>query len=178
MKFQEHSISGLYTIIPVIHQDERGGFHRSFCEEELTKHGINFEVKQGNISVNLKKHTLRGFHHQSEPTKESKILTCVIGSIYNVVLDLRRDSKTKKQWVAIEISSEKRESIHVPAGCSNAFLTMSDNTIVHYYMGDLFSPDTYRGIRYNDPRFGFEWPCEPAVISEKDLNYPNYQEDY
>ncbi len=174
MKFNEHSISGLLTILPDLYHDERGVFRRSFCKYELKKQGINFEVQQGNLSENFCKYTLRGFHYQVEPTRESKILTCVTGSLYNVVLDLRRDSKTFKQWVAIEISSNQRENIHVPPGCANAFLTMADQTIVHYYMGDFFSSETYRGIRYNDPAFGFEWPCEPKVISERDLNFPDY----
>ncbi len=177
MKLLEHKIAGLYTIRPDLHKDERGVFCRSFCEKEFVQHGIPFKVKQGNISENFMKHTLRGFHYQVEPTKESKILTCVIGALYNVVLDLRHDSETYKEWVALEISSEQRESIHVPTGCANAFITMADQTIVHYYMGDFFSPDTYRGLRYNDPSFSFKWPCEPAVISEKDLNYPDFREE-
>ena len=177
MRVKEHSLTGLFTIFPDLHFDERGVIRRSFCKEELTKHGIFFEVKQGNISENLSKHTLRGFHYQLEPSHESKIITCVTGALYNVVLDLRKFSDSFKQWVAIEISSSQRESIHIPVGCANAFLTMEDHTIVHYYMGDFFSPDAYRGIRYNDPAFGFEWPCEPVVISERDLKFPDYMDD-
>ena len=89
---------------------------------------------------------------------------------------LRKTSKTYKQWVGLKISSEKRESIYVPAGCANAFLTMENNTIVHYYMGDSFSPDTYSGIRYNDPTFSVEWPHRPETISETDLNIPDFEE--
>ena len=177
MKLQEHSISGLYTILPNLHQDERGVFRRSFCEKVLVENGIHFEAKQGNISENFRKNTLRGFHYSIQPTQESKILTCVTGSLYNVVLDLRKESKTYRQWVSMKISSDDRVSVLVPHGCANAFLTMSDQTIVHYYMGDFFSADTCRGIRYNDPAFGFEWPCEPKVISERDLNFPDYRGD-
>ena len=106
MKLQEHKITGLYTIRPDLHKDVRGVFCRSFCENELAQYGKNFRVKQGNISENFMKYTLRGFHYQVEPVKESKILTCVIGALYNVVLDLRSDSETYKEWVALEISSE------------------------------------------------------------------------
>jgi len=141
------------------------------------RHGVNFVVKQGNISENFKKHTLRGFHYHTQQTYESKVLSCITGSIYNVVIDLRENSKTFRQTVVLEISAEERESIHVPAGCANAFLTMSDQTIVHYYMGDFFNPDTYKGIRYNDPSFKVRWPCEPEIISDRDLNFPNYQKD-
>ena len=89
--------------------------------------------------------------------------------------DQRKDSKTFHKYDVLEISSEGRESIYVPAGCANAFLTMSDNTILHYYMGDFFNQNTYKGIRYNDPAFGVEWPCEPQIISERDLNFPNFK---
>jgi len=174
MKFLKQKINDLYLIKHDLHQDERGVFRRSFCEDEFTKYGIDFKVKQGNISENYKKHTLRGFHYQIFPSNESKVISCVTGSLYNVVIDLREDSKTYHEWVALEISSINKESIYVPAGCANAFLTMSENTIVHYYMGDSFSPDTYHGIRYNDPMFLVDWPCEPKIISEKDLNIPDY----
>ncbi|MCW8899147.1 MAG: dTDP-4-dehydrorhamnose 3,5-epimerase family protein [Gammaproteobacteria bacterium] len=174
MKFIPQIIPDLSLIIPDLHQDERGVFRRSFCKQEFKDNGINFDVMQGNISENFNKHTLRGFHYQIEPSKESKVISCVAGSLYNVVIDLRRDFETYKQWVALEISAVKKESIHVPAGCANAFLTMDDNTIVHYYMGDSFSPNTYHGFRYNDPMFSVEWPCEPQVISEKDLNFPDF----
>ena len=94
MNFQPLKIPGLLVSIPEIHQDERGRFHRSFCENELAKSGITFQVKQGNFSDNLRMHTLRGFHYQQVPTQEAKLLACVTGAIYNVVLDLRRKSKT------------------------------------------------------------------------------------
>ncbi len=176
MIFKEQSLNGLFLIVPELHKDERGVFHRSFCQKEMVQHGIKLEVKQGNISENFSKHTLRGFHYQIKPTYESKILSCITGSLYNVVIDLRIKSNTHLQSVVLEISAEERESIHVPAGCANAFLTMSNQTVVHYYMGDFFNPDTYRGIRYNDPAFKVEWPCEPEIISDRDLNFPDYQE--
>lgn len=174
MIFVKQKIKGLYLIKPSPHADDRGIFHRSFCENEFAKVGLNFNVKQGNISENFKKNTLRGFHYQKPPSNEAKVISCITGDLYNVVIDLRESSSTYHEWVAISLSSEKRESIHVPAGCANAFLTMTDNTIVHYYMGDSFNPDTYYGIRYNDPMFSIKWPVEPEVISDKDLNIPDY----
>ena len=175
MNFQPLKIPGLLVSIPEIHQDKRGRFHRSYCEKELAELGITFQVKQGNLSDNLKKNTLRGFHYQQVPTEEAKILACVTGTIYNVVIDLRPTSQTFQQWENIEISAENRQAIHVPAGCANAFLTLEENTIVHYYMSEFFVPDTYRGIRYNDPFFNVEWPHEPMVISERDASFRNYQ---
>jgi len=175
MKFIEQSIPDLYLIISDLHQDNRGVFRRSFCENEFRKNGINFNSVQGNISENFKKHTLRGFHYQKSPSKESKVLSCITGSLFNVVIDLREDSKTYHKSAIIEISSDEKESIYVPSGCANAFLTMTDNTIVHYYMGDFFSRETYHSIRYNDPMFDIKWPYEPQIISEKDLKIPDYQ---
>ena len=174
MKFIKQKINDLYLIKHDLHEDERGVFRRSFCKDEFTKYGIDFKVKQGNISENYKKHTLRGFHYQISPSNESKVISCITGKLYNVVIDLRENSPTYHQWIALEISEITKESIYVPAGCANAFLTMSENTIVHYYMGDSFSPDTYHGIRYNDPMFSVDWPFEPKVISQKDLNISDY----
>ena len=174
MKFISQNINDHFLIIPDLHRDERGVFRRSFCKEIFEKNGVNFNSLQGNISENFNKHTLRGFHYQSSPSDESKIITCVTGALFNIVLDLRKKSKTYKQWSSLEIDSNKRQSIYVPAGCANAFLTLEDNTIVHYYMNDLYNPNTYKGIRYNDPSFSFKWPFEPKVISEKDLNFPDF----
>ena len=174
MKFISQHIKDLFLIIPDLHSDNRGVFRRSFCKEIFEKNGVNFNSLQGNISENFNKHTLRGFHYQSSPSDESKIITCVTGALFNIVLDLRKKSKTYKQWSSLEIDSNKRQSIYVPAGCASAFLTLEDNTIVHYYMNDLYNPNTYKGIRYNDPSFSFKWPYEPKIISEKDLNLPDF----
>ena len=175
MIFEKQKIDGLFLIKPSPYEDNRGIFHRSYCDAELAKAGINFIVKQGNISENFKKHTLRGFHYQKQPSNESKIISCITGSLFNVVIDLRKNSETYHQSVALNISSYLKDSIHVPSGCANAFLTLEDNTIVHYYMGDSFNPNTYSGFRYDDPMFSVKWPFEPKVISEKDLNFIDYQ---
>ena len=174
MNFIPQKIDGLFLILPNLHDDERGVFRRSFCKEEFEKSGVKFDALQGNISENFNIHTLRGFHYQSSPSNESKIISCVTGSLFNIVLDLRKKSNTYKQWSSLEINSKDRQSIHVPAGCANAFLTLENNTIVHYYMNDFYNPNTYKGIRYNDPNFSFVWPFKPQIISEKDLNFPDF----
>ena len=174
MKFISQNIKDHFLIIPEPHQDERGVFRRSYCQDEFSKYGIDFKVKQGNISENLHKHTLRGFHYQLPPSNESKIITCVTGALYNVVLDIRIKSKTYKQWAALEISSKKRESIYIPAGCANAFLTLEKNTVIQYFMGDFYKPKLYRGFRYDDPYFSIKWP-KPKVISRKDLSFKKFK---
>lgn len=177
MKFIEQSIKGLYLIEPAVFADERGVFRRSFCQNELKEAGIEFTVCQGNISENFSKFTMRGFHFQKMPSAESKILTPITGALYNVVLDLRRDSDTFLKWQSMEVRSSERESLLVPAGCANAFLTIHENTIVHYYMGDFFKTATYSGFRYNDPFFNIPWPVEPLVISERDRDFPDFNLD-
>ena len=174
MKFKTQSIEGVVLIVADVHQDERGGFHRSFCEEAFSKSAIEFKVKQGNISRNRRKHTLRGFHYQAFPTQEAKVLSCIEGAIYNVVLDLREDSSTRHKWEAVELDSGAGQSLHVPPGCANAFITLQPNTVVHYYMSEFFREETYRGIRFDDPYFKVVWPAKPAMISSRDASFPDF----
>jgi len=174
MNFIATTIPGLLRIIPDVYEDNRGRFHRTFCGNELVEAGTQFTVRQGNLSDNLAKLTLRGFHYQKFPTLEAKVITCVTGAIYNVVIDLRPDSPTLYQWESLEVSAAERHSIHVPAGCANAFLTLDNNTSVHYYMSEYFVPDTYRGIRYNDPFFNVSWPYLPEIISPRDAAFPDF----
>jgi dTDP-4-dehydrorhamnose 3,5-epimerase len=174
MKFFNQSIEGLVLIKPEVFEDNRGTFRRTFCSNELKSNGIEFSVCQGNVSENLTQFTMRGFHYQKNPGSESKILTPICGGIYNVVIDLRPNSRTFLKWLAIELLSSRRESLHVPAGCANAFLTIADDTVVHYYMGDYFKSESYSGFRYDDPYFKVQWPHSVAVISDRDSSLPNF----
>jgi dTDP-4-dehydrorhamnose 3,5-epimerase len=117
---------------------------------------------------------MRGFHYQVRPYEESKTISCLQGSLYDIVVDIRPNSKTFLKWRAFELDAQNRTSLHVPAGCANAYLTMSDNTLVHYYMSECYAPESYRGFRYNDPLFRCMWPREPMVISEKDAAFPDF----
>ena len=174
MNFSELSISGTFIIEPELFCDERGVFRRHYCTEEYAKHGINTEVMQGNVSENPHQYTLRGFHYQLEPHAEGKTVSCITGAVYNIVVDLRKKSKTYLKWEAVTLDSERRNQIYVPPGCANAFLTIKQNTIVHYYMSQLYAPNSYRGFSYRDPKFNFKWPGPIEHISEKDNNLPNY----
>ncbi len=174
MKFIELSLRGVWLIEPEVFSDERGAFRRHFCADEFGAHGLAPTVAQGNISENLQCGTLRGFHYQVGGSEEAKTLSCMTGLIYDVVVDLRLDSPTFMQWVSVEISAEDRRSLHVPAGCANAWLTTAPNTVLHYYMSEKFSPQSARGFRYNDRAFGCRWPMEPSVISERDRTFPGF----
>ena len=175
MKFEELEIKGAFLIHAEPFEDERGVFRRNFCKKEFAEYGISTNVAQANISENTHRHTIRGFHYQIHPFGESKTMTIIKGRIHDIILDLRKDSSTYLEWVSLELSPGQRTSFHVPAGCANAFLTMEDNTLVHYYSSFPFTANAERGIRYNDPLFNFEWPCEkPAHLSEKDATWPNF----
>ena len=175
MIFHEQKLPGVYIIEPEPFADDRGVFRRHFCDKEFAENGIVTDVRQSNISENKYAYTLRGFHYQTPPYGEGKTLSCLKGSIYDIIVDVRPGSPTYMQWISIELNEENRYSIHIAPGCANAFLTMEDNCLIHYYCSQPYTPEAECGIRYNDPAFKFEWPTEPTVISEKDLNHPDYK---
>jgi dTDP-4-dehydrorhamnose 3,5-epimerase len=154
-------------------KDKRGFFVRDFCSNELKK--LNFRIKQVNISYNKKKYTLRGFHYQNKPYAESKIISCISGEIFNVCIDLRKKSDTYLKIFKKRLSDKVYQSLHVPAGFANAYLTLKPNTKILYYMSKLYKPKFEEGIRYNDPFFKIFWPSKPKIISKKDLNFTNFK---
>ena len=175
MRYKELNIKGAYLITSDVYIDERGRFMRTYCVDSNQEKGINTDFSQGNLSINPKKATLRGFHYQISPHEEAKTLTCVCGSIFNVIIDLREDSPTYEKVDKRVIKSENAESIHVPNGCANAWITLENHTIIHYYMSNKYKPETGGGIRFDDKYFSIEWPIEPEVISKKDLEYEDYK---
>ena len=175
MNFIQQRLPGVFLIEPTPYIDERGVFRRHFCEQEFSQHGIVTDISQCNVSENRYARTLRGFHYQTPPFGEGKTLSCLKGSIYDIIVDLRPESPTYMQWISFELNEENRYSIHIAPGCANAFLTLVDNCLIHYYCSQTYAPIAERGIRYNDAAFNFEWPVEPSLISDKDLSHPNYQ---
>ena len=175
MIFVEQKIKGVWIINPTPFEDERGLFRRHFCNEEFLENDIEINISQSNVSENKYKKTLRGFHYQLAPNQEAKTLSCFKGSIFDVIVDLRKDSSTYKKWISAELTEKNRSMIHVPKGCANAFMTLNDDSIIHYYCSDPYAPESEKGIRYNDPSFDFIWPYEPKLISQKDLNHPDYK---
>ena len=174
MIFIEQKIKGVWLINPTPFEDDRGIFRRHFCNKEFKLNNIDINISQSNVSENKYKGTLRGFHYQLAPNQEAKTLSCFNGRIYDIVVDLRKDSATYKQWISVELTQDNRSMVHVPKGCANAFLTLEDKCIIHYYCSDPYVPKNEKGMRYNDPSFDFKWPYEPKIISEKDLNHPDY----
>ena len=176
MKLHPKKLSGVFLIEPTPFEDDRGVFRRHFCDQEFSEKGIITDVRQCNVSENRYAHTLRGFHYQIPPFGEGKTLSCLKGSIYDIIVDLRPESQTYMQWESFELNEDNRCSIHIPPGCANAFLTLEDECLIHYYSSQPYTPSAECGIRYNDPAFGFEWLFDPAVISEKDMSHPDYQQ--
>lgn len=175
MKFCELPLNGAYIIELELLQDERGFFARSFCKEEFKLHGLKSQFEQCNVSFNLKKGTLRGMHYQIGECSEAKLVKCTMGKIYDVIVDLRPDSKTYKKWAGVELSAKNRTMIYIPEGFAHGFQTLEDESEVFYQMSVTFAPNNARGIRWNDDSIGIRWPIEkPTVISLKDQSYPDY----
>lgn len=175
MKFHKSKINGSFTIIPDSYEDERGIFRRHFCFREFKENGIPNNIEQANVSENKHPYTLRGFHYQIYPHQEGKTLSCIKGSIFDVILDIRKDSPTYMQWQSFELNEDNKKSVFIPPGCANAFLTLDSDCLIHYYCSKSYEPNSEKGIRFNDPSFKISWPHQPKVISEKDLNHPDYK---
>ncbi len=172
MIFKKTKIEGLYIIEPELKVDERGYFTRIFCQEELVKTGLSFNVAQINQSLTKKKGTIRGMHFQKPPKAEDKIVQCLKGAIYDVVIDLRPDSSTYSQWVAEELSGQNKKMFFIPKGFAHGFQALVDNCEVQYFVSEFYSPEYARGIRWNDSRFNIQWPIKNPILSKKDKNWP------
>ncbi|WP_019552557.1 dTDP-4-dehydrorhamnose 3,5-epimerase [Propionispira raffinosivorans] len=171
MIFKELAIPGVYLISIEKHEDERGFFARSFCQKEFAEYGLCTEFLQCNLSYNKKKGTLRGMHYQIPPYEEVKVVSCLQGAIYDVALDVRKNSKTYGKWVAAELSAENHQMLYIPAGVAHGFQSLRDDSIVYYQMGSFYQPDSGEGIGYNDERFNIQWPILDKIISKKDQSY-------
>jgi dTDP-4-dehydrorhamnose 3,5-epimerase len=175
MQFTETKLKGAFIIEPEKLEDDRGFFARSWCEREAAAYGLRPKWVQCNISFNKQKATLRGMHYQSAPFAEAKLVRCTMGAIYDVFIDLRPDSCTLKQWVAIELSAENRRMLYIPEEFAHGFLTLCDKTEIFYQMSQFHAPTHAGGVRWNDPAFAIEWPCDVRVISDKDRHYPDFR---
>lgn len=145
---------------------------RQFCRKELAEHGLNFEMCQCNISGNTKKGTLRGLHYQKYPYPEIKIVSCLQGSFFDVVVDLRPTSATYLQHISMELSASNHKMLYIPPLMAHGFQTLEDNTVAYYQLGEFFHPEAYSGVRWNDPKLNIVWPdCDNRIINHRDNNY-------
>jgi dTDP-4-dehydrorhamnose 3,5-epimerase len=177
MIFKETSIPGAYIIDLERLEDERGFFARSWCQREFIERGLDPCVVQCNISYNRSRGTLRGMHLQLPPFAEAKLVRCIRGAIYDVILDLRLGSPTYLQWFGIELSDENYTSLFIPQGLAHGFITLYDEAEIFYQMSEFYSPECAVGVRWNDPCFNIRWPAPVRVISAKDQAYPDFDPD-
>lgn len=174
MIFSQTALPGAFLIDPERLEDERGFFARSFCTTEFEAHGLHTACAQCNISFNPKRGTLRGMHFQLPPHQEAKLVRCTQGAIYDVIIDLRPESPTFRQYLGAELNAANRRMLYIPPGLAHGFQTLEHNTEVFYQMSAPYSPAAAAGIRYDDPAFSIPWPLPISSVSEKDLSFPDY----
>jgi dTDP-4-dehydrorhamnose 3,5-epimerase len=172
--FTETPLAGAFLIELEKRGDDRGFFARAFCEKEFRSHGLVTGFVQVNDSLSATKGTLRGMHYQLPPAAEVKLVRCIKGALHDVILDLRPDSPTFGRSFGAELSAENRRMLYVPKGFAHGFVTLEDNSEAFYFVDEFYAPQRERGIRWNDPRFGIEWPLAPRVLSEKDANQRDF----
>ena len=174
MIFAETPLKGAFVIEPERSHDARGFFARTWCQHEMEAHGLNPRLVQCSISFNLRKGTLRGLHYQAAPHEEAKLIRCTRGSLYDVIVDLRRDSPTFLGHFAIVLGAGNRTMLYVPEGCAHGFQTLEDETEIFYQMTESYEPASARGVRWNDPVFGITWPDADRLINDRDRTYPDF----
>jgi len=175
MIFSETKLNGAYVIEPEKYEDERGYFARVFCENEFKSHGIKLNMVQSNIGFSSKKGTIRGLHYQVYPHAEVKLIRCLSGSIFDVIIDLRPESPTYRQWFGIELNSKNNQMLLVPEYFAHGYQSLVDNTEVFYQVSQFYMADAERGIRWDDPAFNIQWPeMIHPIISEKDKSWPDF----
>ena len=171
MLYTQTKLRGAFIIDVERIVDERGFFARSWCQREFAERGLDARLVQCSVSYNARKGTLRGLHYQLPPFAETKLVRCTRGAIYDVIVDLRHDSPTFLEWAGAELNADNRRALYVPKGFAHGFLTLEDDTEVFYQMSEFYAPAYARGVRWNDPLFGIEWPGPVSTLSEKDQRY-------
>ena len=177
MIFTETKLDGVFIIEPEKIEDERGFFARVWDKEVFEEMRLDPKLVQCNISFNKKRGTIRGMHYQIHPYEEAKLVRCTKGSVFEVMIDLRPNSKNFKKWQSVEISSENYKMLYVPEGFALGFQTLEDDTELHYQMSQKYVAEYARGIRWDDKIFKISWPLKPTVISKKDLSYKAFESE-
>lgn len=172
MKFIQTEIPGVWIIELEYKEDERGFLARVFCENEFKSHGLNTYWPQCNITLTRRRGMIRGLHYQDYPKPEIKLIRCIAGAVYDVIVDIRRDSPTFGKWRAFELTAQNRLAVYAPAGVAHGFQCLTDNCEMYYHMSEFYYPELARGIRWNDPDLNIKWPIENPFLSERDRNLP------
>jgi len=172
LKFAPTTISGIWLIELELRSDERGFLARTYCENEFAAHGLNTRWPQCNLTLTKKRGMLRGMHFQAEPKPEVKLIRCAAGAIYDVLVDVRRQSPTFGKWQGFELSAENRHMLYVSGGIAHGFQCLADNCEVFYQMSEFYVPELARGLRYDDPQIGIRWPIANPVLSDRDRTLP------
>jgi dTDP-4-dehydrorhamnose 3,5-epimerase len=174
MQFQTTDLKGAWLVLLEPARDGRGFFARTFCVDEFAAHGLDTRYPQHSISMSSRRGTVRGMHYQCEPHSEVKLVRCLKGAIWDVIIDIRKDSPTYRHWQAFELSGSNHRQLYIPKGFAHGFQVLSDESEVSYLISEPYQPASARGIRHDDPAFGIPWPLPVAEISEKDLNWPDF----
>jgi dTDP-4-dehydrorhamnose 3,5-epimerase len=172
LTFTPAAVAGAMIVDPIRREDHRGYFARKWCLREFAEQGIDFVPLQASIANNLHKGTVRGMHLQIAPALEAKLINCMKGSIFDVILDLRPESPTYLQWCGTILSAENQRMLYIPERCGHGYQTLEDDTNVFYLTSQYFAPASAKGARFDDPAFKIEWPLPPAVVSDADRNWP------
>jgi dTDP-4-dehydrorhamnose 3,5-epimerase len=177
MVFTETKLPGAYIVDLQLLGDDRGFFARTWCQREFSEHGLDASLAQCSLSFSVQKGTLRGLHYQEPPFAETKLVRCTHGAIYDVIVDLRRDSETFLQWIGVELTAQNRRGLIVPKRFAHGFQTLRDDTEVFYQMSEFHAPEAARGIRWNDPLLHIPWPEEVTAISPRDRAVADFRLD-
>lgn len=173
MLFRELPLAGAYVLELELLRDERGFFARAFSEREFADRGLCSSFVQSAIAYNERRGTLRGMHYQASPHAEVKLVRCTSGTVYDVLVDLRSNSPSYRQWTGVELSATNRHTVYVPEGIAHGYVTMTDDAELVYHMSARHVPESARGVRWNDPAFAISWPMKPSVIAARDADYPD-----
>jgi dTDP-4-dehydrorhamnose 3,5-epimerase len=172
MTFSQTPLLGSYVINLSPYSDERGWFARTYCENEFAEIGHGARWVQMNHSYTTKKGTVRGMHYQLPPYREIKMVRCVRGKVFDVIIDIRRSSDTFRQWFGVELSPAAMNMLYIPEGFAHGFQTLADDSELLYHHSEFYTPNAEGGIRFDDPSVNIKWPLEVTSVSERDRNHP------
>lgn len=175
MKFIKTELQDVFTVELKPHRDERGFYKRLWGKDELESFGLSSEINNIGLSHNPTRGTVRGMHYQAEPFAEVKFVQCLAGRIYDVILDIRKNSKTFGKWIAVELSAKNNLAIYIPKGMAHGFQTLEDDSEVLYCISEKYNAESSRGVRWNDAQFSIKFPLKISVIGERDANYPDFK---